>query len=100
MLTLMFVVGLIAALVVLPLILLGALLRLAFHIVLLPFGILGGLLGLGIAGIVLSVVGIVLFAVFGLIAAAGLLVFFGPLILVALILWAVLRHRRRPTATA
>jgi hypothetical protein len=103
MLGLLVIGGLVLGVVLLPLILLGWALRMVFHIVLFPFGILGALFGLGIAGLVLTLVGVVLFVVFGLIAATGALLVFGPLLLVALLLWLVLRNRRRgsrPPATA
>jgi hypothetical protein len=103
MLGLLVIGGLVASLVLLPLIVLGWVLRVVFHIILFPFGMLGALVGLGIAGLVLTLVGVVLFVAFGLVAATGALAIFGPLILAALVLWLILRPRRRkshPTAAA
>lgn len=65
-------------------------------------GLIAALFGLGIVGLVLSTVGVVLFLVFGIMALAGIAVLFGPLLLVALAIWAILRIRRRgnhPPAT-
>jgi len=100
MLELLVLGGLVGAVVLLPLMLVGLVLRLAFHIVLLPLEILGGLLGAGIIGMVLGLLGLVFLLIFGVLAAAGILVAIGPLLVVALLLWLVLRRRgdRGPAA--
>jgi hypothetical protein len=96
---LLFLGGLIAAVVALPLFLIGVVLRLVFRLVFLPFHILGALLGLGVIGLVLTVLGIAFGVVLGSLTLVGLLTAGFPVILVGLLIWGLIRLLRGPKRT-
>jgi hypothetical protein len=96
---LLFLGGLIAAVVALPLFLIGVVLRLVFHLVFLPFHILGALLGLGVIGLVLTVLGVAFGVVLGSLTLVGLLTAGLPVILVGLAIWGLIRLLRGPKRT-
>ncbi len=91
---LLITIGILGALLILPLLLIGGLLRLVLHIAVFPFHLLGAVLGLGIAGVVLAVIGIVIAVVLGAITLVGAIVFGGPVLLAVLVIWALLRLLR------
>jgi hypothetical protein len=95
---LLFLGGLVAAALVLPLLMIGLVLKLVFRLVFLPFQILGGLLGVGIVGLVLTVLGLAFGAVLGSLTLVGLLFAAFPLLALALLIWGLIhlfRGRKR-----
>ncbi len=100
---LLFALVLIGGILVLPLLVIGGLLRLVFHVAIFPFQLLGAILGLGIAGLVLGVVALVVGLVMGAIGLVGAIFFAPPILLAVLVVWALIRllrgnQRTRQTA--
>jgi hypothetical protein len=90
----LFLGGLIAAVVALPLLLIGLVLRVVFRLVFLPFHILGALLGVGILGLILTVLGLAFGLVVGSLALVPLLVGALPVLLLGLAIWGLVRLLR------
>jgi hypothetical protein len=102
MLGLLSIFGLLGTILILPILLIGLVLRIAFRIVLLPFEILGALFGIAIVGIVLLALGLGFTAVLGAVTLGGVLLSLAPLALFAIVIWAlfrILRGRRGPHVT-
>jgi len=99
MLELLFLVGLVGAIVLFPLLLIGLVLKLVFRLILIPFEILGALIGAGIVGLVLVVLGIVFGVVLGGLTLAGLFLSVLPLALVGLAVWVLVRLIRGKKST-
>lgn len=83
-----------AGLLVLPVLIVGLLLRLAFNLLLFPFHLLAGIIGLGVAGLVLGVIALVGGLIVGALTLLGGLVSMLPILLVAALLWSLYRLLR------
>jgi hypothetical protein len=95
MLELLFLVALAGAVILLPLVVIGLVLRLVFHLVLLPFKLLGAIIGLGVTGLVFAVLAVVLALVIGTLTLVGAIVAGAPILLLAGIIWGLVRLARR-----
>jgi membrane-anchored protein YejM (alkaline phosphatase superfamily) len=73
----------------------GIVLRLVFSIVLLPFRLLGAIIGLGVAGLVFAVLAVVLALIIGTLTLVGAVVAGAPILLLAGIIWGLVRLLRR-----
>ncbi len=95
MFELLVLLGLIGAVVVLPLLLVGLALRIVFHLVLWPLGLVGALLGLTIAVLVLAPLALVAALLLGAVTLAGALCAGLPLLLLGLLVYGLVRLLRR-----
>jgi flagellar biogenesis protein FliO len=93
---LMFVLGALGALIVLPLIIVGLVLKLVLRIVFFPIEILAGVLGLVVAGLVLGALGLAAGVLVGALSLAGILTLAVPIGVIGLAVWLVVRLIRPP----
>ena len=103
MFELLFGLGILGAIILLPLLLVAGLLRLIFHIVMIPLHLAGALIGIVVGGVALAVVSLVIAVVVGTLTLAGAVTFLGPLAVLALVvggaIWLVARLAgRRPSS--
>ena len=94
--------ALLGGLLVLPVLIVGLVLRLVFRLVLFPFHLLGAVIGLGVAGLVLGVIAFAGALVVGALTLVGALFSLAPILLVALLIWTLVKllRGRRQSGTA
>jgi hypothetical protein len=94
MLGALLLIGLVGAVLALPLLLVGFVLKLVFRIILIPFEILGAILTVGVLGLAFLVLGLSFGAVIGAVTLVGCLVAAVPVLILGLAIWGLFRLLR------